>query len=145
VRRTAMFSNRAEAGKVLGMTPLRCTALAAIALVPAATVAVARPMAPSPHPAARTPQLTADPTAVKPGETLTLVGRGFPANAHLALLAGPPNSEAERIGGAQTGRRGRFVAKIRIRARSSAGAFVVLACFDACRVKASARFRIVTP
>jgi hypothetical protein len=82
---------------------------------------------------------------VKPGETLRLTGRGFPRNAHLALMAGPPNGEATRIGGAQTGRRGSFTAKILIRARSSAGAFVALACFDGCGVKASARFRIVTP
>jgi hypothetical protein len=127
------------------MTPLRCTALAALALLPAATVAVAQPSAPSPQAAARTPQLSADPTAVQPGGSLTLEGRGFPPNVHVALLAGPPGSDAERIGGAQTGRRGRFVATIRIRARSSAGAFVALACFDACRVKASTRFRIVAP
>jgi hypothetical protein len=131
VRRTATFSNF-RSGKAGGMTPLRCTALAALVLLPAAAVA-----------AARTPQLTADPTAVQPGETLTLEGRGFPPNAHVALLAGPPSAEAQRIGGAQTGRRGRFTATIRIRTHSSAGAFVALACFDGCRVKASARFRIV--
>jgi len=95
--------------------------------------------------AERTPQLTPDRTAVKPGETLTLSGRGFPRNAHLALMAGAPKADAQRIGGAQTGSRGSFVAKIRIRARSSAGAFIARACFDACRVTASARFRIVTP
>jgi hypothetical protein len=128
------------------MTPLRCTALAAVALLPATTVALAQPAsAPSSHAAERTPQLTADTTTVKPGETLTLTGRDFPRNAHLALLAGPPKADAQRIGGAQTGSRGSFVAKIRIRARSSAGAFVARACFDGCRVKASARFRIVTP
>jgi len=128
------------------MTPLRCTALAALALLPAATVALAQAAsAPQSHAVERTPQLTAGQAAVKPGETLTLKGRGFPRNAHLALMAGPPDREAERIGGAQTGRRGSFTAKIRIRARSSAGAFVALACFEGCGVKASARFRIVTP
>jgi hypothetical protein len=128
------------------MTPLRCTALAALALLPATAVAVAQPAAPTARPAAaRTPQITVAPTAVQPGETLTLEGRGFPRNAHIALFAGPPNAEAARIGGAQTGRRGRFAATIRIRAQSSPGALVALACFDACRVKASARFRIVAP
>jgi hypothetical protein len=127
------------------MTPLRCTALAALVLLPAAAVAGARPAAPPAHAVARTPQLTADPTTVRPGETLTLEGRGFPRNVHLALMAGPPGAEAERIGGAQTGRRGRFVATIRIRKPASAGALVALACFDGCRVKASARFRIVAP
>ncbi len=128
------------------MTPLRCTGLVALALLPAASVAFAQPaVTPQTHAAERTPQLTADTIAVQPGETLTLTGRGFPRNAHLALLAGPPSGDTQRIGGAQTGRRGVFTAKIRIRARSSAGAFVAQACFDACRVKASARFRIVTP
>jgi len=127
------------------MTPLRCTALAALALLPAATVAVAQASSspPAPQAAAQAPQLTTDTTTVKPGETLTLTGRGFPHDAHLALLAGAPHADAQRIGGAQTGRRGSFVAKIRIRARSSAGAFVARACFDACRVHASVRFRIV--
>lgn len=129
------------------MTPLRCTALAALALLPVATatVAVAKPASPASDAAARTPQLTAEPTAVKPGETVTLEGRGFPRDVHVALLAGPPGGEATRIGGARTGRRGRFVATVRIRTRSSAGAFVARACFDACSVHASARFRIVTP
>jgi hypothetical protein len=128
------------------MTPLRCTALAALALLPAATVALAQP-AGEPHGqvAERTPQLTADATAVAPGETLTLVGRGFPSDAHVALLAGPPNEDARRIGGAQTGRRGSFTAKIRIRARSAPGPLVARACVDGCRVKATARFRIVAP
>jgi hypothetical protein len=128
------------------MTPLRCTALAALALLPAATIAVAQsPAAPRAKAAERTPTLTADAATVKPGETLTLKGRGFPSNAHLSLLAGPPDADAKRIGGAQTGRRGTFTARIRIREHSTAAAVVARACFDACNVRASARFRIVTP
>jgi hypothetical protein len=128
------------------MTALRCTALAALALLPAATVAVAHPDAtPRPQAAERTPRLTADATVVRPGETLTLTGRGFPRNAHVALLAAPPQEDPQRIGSAQTGRRGRFVATIRIRARSSAAARVASACAHACRLKASVRFRIVAP
>jgi len=121
--------------------PMRCTALVALALVPATAVAAVSPR----HAAAPTPRLTADPVAVHPGEAVTLQGSGFPPNVHIALMAGPPHAEATRIGGAQTGRRGRFLAKIRIRSRSSAGAFVALACHDRCRVKASARFRVLEP
>lgn len=129
------------------MMPLRSTALFALALLPAVTVAVAvaQPAATPPRAAGTTPSLTTDTTTVRPGETLTLTGRGFPRNERLALLAGPPKEDGQRIGGAQTGRRGSFTAKIRIRARSDAGAFVARACFDACRVKASVRFRIVAP
>ena len=128
------------------MTPLRCTALAALALLPAATIAVAQSTAaPRSDAAARTPRMTAGSATVKPGETLTLKGRGFPSNAHVALLAGPHDGDAKRIGGAQTGQRGTFTATIRIREHSSAAALIARACFDACSVKASARFRIVTP
>jgi hypothetical protein len=127
------------------MTPLRHTAIAALVLLPTATVAVAQPTAARPEPAARTPRLTVDPTAVQPGETPTLEGNGFPSNVHVALFAGPPHDATTRIGGAQTGRRGHFVATIRIRPHSSAGTFVALACHDGCRVKASVRFRIVAP
>jgi hypothetical protein len=128
------------------MTPLRCTALAALALLPAATIAVAQSTAaPRSEAAAGTPQLTADAATVKPGETLTLKGRGFPSNARLALLAGPRSGDAKRIGSAQTGRRGTFTAKVRIRKDSSAAAMIARACFDACNVQAGTRFRIVTP
>ena len=121
----------------------RSTVLVALALLPATAVATAQPAADAPRSSARAPQLTADTAAVRPGETLTLQGTGFPPNAHVALLAGPPHAAASRIGGARTGRRGSFVATIRIRAHSAAGAFVALACHDACDVKASARFRIL--
>jgi hypothetical protein len=94
--------------------------------------------------AAGTARLTANPTAVHPGERLELHGSGFPANARLTLLAGSPHGRRSRIGSAVTGRRGTFVATIRVRSRAAAAAFVALACQDGCRVNASVRFRIVT-
>jgi hypothetical protein len=112
-------------------------------LLPAAAVAVAAPAPPEAGAAARTPQLTAQPSAVAPGGALTLEGRGFPRNAHIALFARPPHGEAIRIGGARTGRAGRFSATIRIRKQADANTFVALACHDGCRVKASARFRVI--
>ncbi|HET6448616.1 MAG TPA: hypothetical protein VFG31_05855 [Conexibacter sp.] len=118
--------------------PLRSTILAALVLAPATAVAAS-----SGQLAARTPQLTADPVAVQPGGTLTLEGSGFPGNVHVALMAKPPHGATTRIGGAETGRHGHFLATIHIRPQSSAGAFVALACHDDCRLKASARFRIV--
>jgi hypothetical protein len=124
---------------------MRCTALAGLVLLPAAAVAAAHPTSSPPHGTVRAAQLTAAPATVQPGDPVTLQGSGFPRNVHVALLAGPPHAQATRVGGAQTGRRGSFVATIHIRARADAGAFVALACHDACRVKASARFRIVAP
>jgi hypothetical protein len=98
-----------------------------------------RPVAPA------GPQLTVEPQAAAPGETVVLSGRGFPRNAAIQLLAGPPRSEGRRIGSARTGRRGTFTATIRIRAQADPGPLVALACHDACVVKAVARFRIVAP
>lgn len=121
----------------------RCIPLVALALLSSATLAAARPAAPDAAVVARTPQLAIEPATVGPGEAVTLQGRGFPRNAHIALLAGPPRSEAIRIGGARTGRAGRFTATIRIRSQADPGTFVALACHDGCQVKASARFRII--
>jgi hypothetical protein len=98
-----------------------------------------------PAPRAAGPQLTVEPEAASPGGAVVLSGRGFPRNAEIELLAGPPHSAAEQIGSAQTGRRGAFRATIRIRSQADAGQLVALACYDACRVKASARFRIARP
>jgi hypothetical protein len=130
-------------------TSLRRIALVLLVLllgaVAFATVGDARPARRAAHVVVRAPQLTADPGAVQPGATLTLVGRGFPRNVHVALLAGPSQDEAIRVGGARTGLRGRFSATIHIRPHSRAGHLVALACHDGCRVKASAPFRIVAP
>jgi hypothetical protein len=124
---------------------MRCTALVALVLLPAAAAVAAQPTAPAVQAVERAPTLTVAPTAVQAGGSVTLTGTGFPRNVHVSLMAGPPHAEAARIGGASTGRRGRFVATIRIRPRSSARTLVAVACHDACRVKATARFRIVAP
>jgi hypothetical protein len=117
------------------------TALVGLALLPVA-LAAARPAAAA-APTVRVPQLTAAPGAVQPGDAVTLAGRGFPRNADIVLMAGPPQGDAHRIGSAHTGRRGRFVAAIRIRRPSDPGRFVARACHDGCRVEASVPFRIV--
>ena len=90
------------------------------------------------------PLLSADPLVVEPGEAVVLRGHGFPRGARIALLAGPRQSEVERIGSAQTGRRGGFRASIQIREPSDGGRYVVLACHDRCRLMARAQFRVVS-
>lgn len=113
------------------------TAIAALASAQASGDGTAAP--------AGGPQLTADALVVKPGGALTVRGTGFPHQVRLTLLAGAPHHSATRIGSATTGSRGRFVATIRIRARSAAGTFVASACSERCRVKGSVRFRIAAP
>jgi hypothetical protein len=144
-----MVSSPSRREGLSGMTASRrCGALIALILLPATAVATARPLAgtaPGPRVVVRVPELTAAPVAVQSGGTLTLAGRGFPGDVHVVLMAGPPHGEASRIGGAVTGRRGRFTATIRIRPGSRPGRFVALACHDSCAVKASASFRIVAP
>jgi hypothetical protein len=111
-----------------------------------AVAAVQPALARAPDAAARVATLTADRAVVPPGGALTLRGRGFPRNAHVALLARRQHgTAATRVGGANTGRNGSFSATIHVRPRSSAGRFVLLACHDRCSVQASAAFRIVAP
>jgi hypothetical protein len=119
------------------LIPLILLSSAAVAAVPAA-----RAGRPAPGAAVSAPQLIADRAVVQPGATLTLQGRGFPRDAHIALLARQLHGERMRIGGARTGSRGSFTATIHIRPGSAAGRVVAFACHDACRVKASADFRI---
>ncbi len=88
------------------------------------------------------PRLTADRAAVSPGAALHLTGSGFPHRARIVLLAGARESDAKRIGSAVSGSRGGFLATVRVRQRAAAARIVVVACSDACRVRASARFRI---
>jgi len=138
------FADGARAGTMptmRGMPSRR--ALAALAILALGAGAPAAAALRSGASTAAMPHLTAAAAAVRPGATFTLRGSGFPAAARLTLLAGPPHGRKSPIGSARTGRNGDFVATIRVRARAAAGAFVALACRDACRVRASARFRII--
>ncbi len=81
---------------------------------------------------------------MRPGASLRLEGRGWASKVHVSLLAGPPHRTPTRIGGALPGLHGSFVATIHIRPRAAPGTLVAVACQDACRAKATVRFRIVT-
>jgi len=126
------------------MTPMSTSApprslLAAVLVAGAGLLATATALgAASPG-----PRLTIDRTAVQPGAAVHLTGSGFPHTAHLVLLAGAREHGAKPIGSAVTGARGGFVATVRVRRRASPGSFVVVACSDACHLRASTRFRIV--
>ena len=113
--------------------------LALIALPGAAAGALA---APADAPA---PTLSAPDTRVAGGEVLLLRGRGFKADVHVTLLAGPTRPKAKRIGAARTGRRGGFVARVLIEADAAPGRYVAVACHDRCRSEATLSFRIVRP
>ena len=91
------------------------------------------------------PRLHATPARIAQGATVVLHGRGFPANAHIVLRATPPVGKAKRIGEAHTGLRGGFVAPIAIDDDAAPGAYVVAACHDRCRVKATSKFRVLRP
>lgn len=119
-------------------------ALTAVTLVVAAagTFAVAAPAKPDQVVGVA---LTADDARVPAGEVLVLRGRSFPRDAHIVLRAGRAGDETERIGRARTGRRGSFVAEVRIDAETPAGRYVAVACHDRCRIKASVQFRVQRP
>ncbi|MDR9368643.1 hypothetical protein Q5424_06110 [Conexibacter sp. JD483] len=89
------------------------------------------------------PALTVRPHAARRGGRVVLFGSGFRAGVRVMLLAGPPTSEAVRIGSATTDAQGEFVAPIAIERRVRPGRYVALACRHDCRVKASAMFRVL--
>jgi len=99
--------------------------------------------APSAGPAADEPVLTSEDTRVRGGEDLVLRGRGFEADVHVTLLAGPTRKKAKRIGAARTGRRGGFFARVAIEEGAEPGRYVAVACHDRCKAEATLSFRIL--
>ena len=93
--------------------------------------------------AAAKPALTVRPRAARRGGSVMLYGSGFRPLVRVTLLAGPPASEAVKIGSARTDEDGEFVAPIAIERRVRPGRYVALACRHDCRVKASAAFRVL--
>lgn len=94
---------------------------------------------------APSPSLQATHAQILPGGTLVLHGTGFPQSAHVTLRAARPDGDANRIGSADTGRRGGFVARVKINANVPPGRYVATACHDRCRVKATTTFRVLRP
>lgn len=88
------------------------------------------------------PALEIRPRAADRGGRVVLYGSGFPPLARVSLLAGPPASEAVKIGSARTDADGAFVAPITIERAVEPGRYVALACRHRCRVKATANFRV---
>ena len=82
------------------------------------------------------------PATVHAGHVITVTGRGWPRNAGVELLIGPPYREASHITWARTTSSGTFTKRVRIWSRMKAGRWVLLGCRRACRIKAAASFRV---
>lgn len=122
----------------MGMSSRALTgAMLAVGLTGA--VAIAAPVERS---AAGEATLSTQDARIAAGETLVVRGHGFPRDAHIVLRAGRDGRKTERIGDAETGRRGSFVAKIHIEADAVRGAYVAMACHDRCRIKATLLFHV---
>jgi len=93
--------------------------------------------------AAATPRLHVSPSAVAVGSTITISGTSFRPSATVTVLVGPPRSEADPVGTARANAHGSFSFRLRIPKSGTPGSWVALGCQRACRVKASAAFRIV--
>jgi hypothetical protein len=104
----------------------------------AAAVAVAAPTVQR----AQAPALEVRPRAAARGGRVVFYGSGFAPLVRVSLLAGPPASDAVRIGSARTDAEGGFVAPIAIERAVAPGRYVALACRHRCRVKATASFRV---
>lgn len=92
--------------------------------------------------AAARPAIELRPARVEVGHAFLVNGTGF-SRGTVTLLIGPPRSEASKVGSAAAGSNGRFSKRIRIARGATPGAYVVLACQRACRVKAQRNLRIV--
>lgn len=91
------------------------------------------------------PKLAVESAHVQAGGTVVVHGNGFPRRADVVLLAAAPHVRAKQIGTARTGVHGGFVAPIRIDIHATPGVYVATACHDGCRLKASVRFRVLSP
>jgi hypothetical protein len=123
----------------MGRIPLqRGLVAAALAAGTLAAAAVAAPKPDAPH-------VTLEHIRVMPGETLVVHGRGFPDEMRVSLRIGRPDGSAERVGAARAGQNGRFVAHVSIDPEVSPGRYVIVACRNRCKLKASTGFRILKP
>lgn len=138
--RAAMSYRSAQA-----LAARRVAAGALLAALAAGTLAATAPGELS----ATRPLLSTDPVHVLPGGKLLLRGRHFPPGIHLRLTArrlrGPGERLRARIGSARPGRLGGFAAPIDIERGAKPGLYLVVACADHCRVRASVRFRVLRP
>jgi hypothetical protein len=84
------------------------------------------------------PALKLTPAVVAPGGAIAVNGSGFRPGP-VVLAAGPPQSEADPFATVRADARGRFARRMSIHADAEAGPYVLLACQDGCRIRASAR------
>ncbi|HST41364.1 MAG TPA: hypothetical protein VLK58_17735 [Conexibacter sp.] len=113
-----------------------------VAAVVAAVIVAMGGLAVAAPAARRAPALAIRPGSALRGGRVVFYGSGFPPLVRVSLLAGPPASEAVRIGSARTNADGSFVAPIAIERAVTPGRYVALACRHRCRVKATAAFRV---
>jgi hypothetical protein len=122
--------------------PTRSPAMRPSALIPAVLAVLLCLALPATANAAQ-PAVSVSPTAVAPGDTITVSGRNWPKRVSVQLLVGPPRSEADAVATVRTTSRGTFRRTIRIASTAELGRYVLLACRRSCRVKAQASLRIV--
>lgn len=101
------------------------------AMVPAAALA-----------ASGAPSVEAERTRPHSGERIRVVGAGFEPHERVAVLIGPPRSEAQRLGGTRAASDGSFEKRVRI-PRGMTGPAVLLGCQRSCRIKDTQRIRIL--
>jgi len=121
-------------------------ALPAVLVV--AAVSLAGAVMPADEPVTRAtahPTVAVSPTTVPRGHAITVTGAGWRPRANVALLIGPPRSEATRVATVRTTSRGTFRRTLTPPAwvQAHRGRWVLLACRRDCRIKAVKSFRIV--
>src|SRR5215210_6736391 len=84
-------------------------------------------------------QLVLQPPVVLRGNPVTITGHGFKPNLDVTIRIGRPNAAVtSRLGTVKAGRSGGFALTKKISRSTGAGKWIVRACQQACRVKATA-------
>lgn len=125
------------------LTTVLATAALTGAAGTAAAFAAADAAPPRPPAKAAAVHVRVTPATVHRGGVITAIGSGWPASRGVEILIGPPYSEADHVTWARATRAGTFRVRIRARATSATGRWVLLACRRACRIKASASYRVI--
>jgi hypothetical protein len=73
---------------------------------------------------------------------LILTGAGWKPGAAVVIAVGPPRSEADPVKTVRASATGALRTTLRTQRGATPGAYVIVACASACRLRATAAFRV---
>lgn len=92
--------------------------------------------------AAAKPHVSASPSSVAAGGTVSIAGRGFAPGRTVAIQLRRQGAKPTSLRGVKAGSSGRFRKRARIPAAQAPGRYLLVACQSRCRLKATTRLRL---